>query len=168
MVSTPVAIVSAIGNAARNGVLVKGGVYLELMGEVKAVAFDKTGTLTRGTPELTDAMVAPGAVGPDGVPLTVDELLCLAASLEESSEHPLGRAILRGAEGRGCGAHAVTGFRALAGLGARGEVDGIDVRIGNLRLFEGTAVADAAESLVGPLHAQGKTCLLYTSDAADE
>ena len=164
VISTPVAIVSAIGNAARNGVLVKGGVYLELMGSIKAVAFDKTGTLTRGTPELTDAIVAPGATGPDGVPLTVDELLCLAASLEASSEHPLARAVLRGAEGRGCGAHAVSGFRALAGLGARGEVDGIDVRIGNLRLFEGTPVAEAAAPLVAALHAEGKTTMLLATD----
>jgi Cd2+/Zn2+-exporting ATPase len=166
VVSTPVAIVSAIGNAARNGVLVKGGVYLELMGSIKAVAFDKTGTLTRGRPELTDAIVAPGAVGPDGQPLTVDELLCLAASLEASSEHPLARAVLRGAEGRGCGAHAVTGFRALAGLGARGEVDGIDVRIGNSRLFEGAPVADVAAPLVAPLHAEGKTAMLLATDTS--
>jgi len=166
VVSTPVAIVSAIGNAARNGVLVKGGVYLELMGSIKAVAFDKTGTLTRGRPELTDALVSPGAVGPDGRPLTVDELLCLAASLEASSEHPLARAVLRGAEGRGCGAHAVTSFRALAGLGARGEVDGIDVRIGNLRLFEGTSVAQAAAPLVAPLHAEGKTAMLLATDSS--
>jgi Zn2+/Cd2+-exporting ATPase len=166
VVSTPVAIVSAIGNAARNGVLVKGGVYLELMGSIKAVAFDKTGTLTRGRPELTDALVSPGAVGPDGQPLTVDELLCLAASLEASSEHPLAHAVLRGAEGRGCGAHAVTSFRALAGLGARGEVDGIDVRIGNLRLFEGTSVAQAAAPLVAPLHAEGKTAMLLATDSS--
>ena len=166
VVSTPVAIVSAIGNAARNGVLVKGGVYLELMGSIKAVAFDKTGTLTRGRPELTDALVSPGAVGPDGRPLTVDELLCLAASLEASSEHPLAHAVLRGAEGRGCGAHAVTSFRALAGLGARGEVDGIDVRIGNLRLFEGTSVAQAAAPLVAPLHAEGKTAMLLATDSS--
>jgi Cd2+/Zn2+-exporting ATPase len=164
VVSTPVAIVSAIGNAARNGVLVKGGVYLELMGQVKAVAFDKTGTLTRGRPELTDAVVAAGAVGPDGIALTVDELLCLGASLEAGSEHPLARAVLRGAEGRGCGAHAVTSFRALAGLGARGQVDGIDVRIGNLRLFEGTPVAEAAAPLVAPLHADGKTAMLLATE----
>jgi Zn2+/Cd2+-exporting ATPase len=164
VVSTPVAIVSAIGSAARNGVLVKGGVYLELMGRVRAVAFDKTGTLTLGRPELTDAIVAPGAIGPDSQVLTVDELLCLAASLEAGSVHPLARAVLHGAEGRGCGAHAVTSFRALAGLGARGMVDGIDVRIGSVRLFEGTPVAEAAAPLVAPLHADGKTTMLLATD----
>ena len=164
VVSTPVAIVSAIGTAARNGVLVKGGVYLELMGSVRAIAFDKTGTLTRGTPEMTDAIVADGATGPDGAALTVDELLCLAASLEANSEHPLARAVLRGAEGRGCGAHAVSGFRSLAGLGARGEVDGVDVRIGSLRLFDGTPVAEAAAPLVAPLHAAGRTTMLLATD----
>lgn len=164
VVSTPVAIVSAIGNAARNGVLVKGGIYLELMGSIKAVAFDKTGTLTRGTPEMTDAIVADGATGPDGAALTVDELLCLAASLETHSEHPLARAVLRGAEGRGCGAHVVSEFRALTGLGARGEVDGIDVRIGSLRLFDGTPVAEEAAPLVAPLHAAGRTTMLLATD----
>ena len=164
VVSTPVAIVSAIGTAARNGVLVKGGVYLELMGSIKAVAFDKTGTLTRGTPEMTDAIVADGATSPSGEALTVDELLCLAASLEASSEHPLAQAVLRGAQGRGCGAHYVSGFRSLAGLGARGEVDGLDVRIGSLRLFDGTPIAQEAAPLVAPLHAAGKTTMLLATD----
>ncbi|MDD4238026.1 MAG: cation-translocating P-type ATPase, partial [Desulfotomaculaceae bacterium] len=93
VISTPVSIVAAISSAARQGVLVKGGAYLEEAGALKVVAFDKTGTLTTGRPEIKDIFTAPGH--------TQEELLSIAAAIESCSEHPLALAIMRLAEERG-------------------------------------------------------------------
>lgn len=87
LVSTPVSIVSAISNAARNGVLIKGGAHLERVGMVRAIAFDKTGTLTRGRPAVTEVQ----ALSPE---LSSAQVLALAAAIEARSEHPLARAIV--------------------------------------------------------------------------
>ena len=86
VISTPVAIVSAIGNASRQGVLIKGGAYLEEMGSINAIAFDKTGTLTQGRPVVTDIVVTDG--------YSDIEFLEMAAGIERWSEHPLAHAIL--------------------------------------------------------------------------
>ena len=86
IISTPVSIVTAIGNASRSGVLIKGGAYLELMGTVKAIAFDKTGTLTKGHPVVTDIVAAHG--------YSESEILPIAAGIEKWSEHPLARAVV--------------------------------------------------------------------------
>ena len=95
VISTPASILSAIANAARHGILFKGGVHLENMAGVRAVAFDKTGTLTRGKPVVTDVIPTAGH--------SADELLALAAGLEARSEHPLGgRHRRRGAQARAC------------------------------------------------------------------
>ncbi|MDX1661916.1 MAG: cation-translocating P-type ATPase, partial [Gemmatimonadota bacterium] len=93
VISTPVAVVSGITAAARNGVLIKGGAYLERMGEVEVIAFDKTGTLTAGRLEVTDVVALDGA--------SEGEILSLAAAVETRSEHPIARAIVRAAEAGG-------------------------------------------------------------------
>ncbi len=127
VISTPVSIVSAIGNASRHGVLIKGGAYLEAMGKVRTIAFDKTGTLTSGQVSLSEIL-----------PLVCDEesLLLAAAALEARSEHPLAQAIVRAAQERQLTLPPVTNFQALTGSGATGWIEGHQFWIGNQRLVE--------------------------------
>jgi len=156
VVSTPVAIVSAIGNAARKGVLIKGGIYLEQAGALTAIAFDKTGTLTKGEPTVTDII-------PLGSHSEL-ELLQIAANLEVRSEHPLAAAIVKAAEARGLQAEPAEEFNALAGRGARGVVNGQNVYIGNIRLFGelGVATGPIAEQ-IQRLQEEGKTAMVIYS-----
>lgn len=121
VISTPVAIVTAIGNAAKQGVLIKGGVYLEALGHVDAIAFDKTGTLTKGTPVVTNLY-------------THDEtrLLQVAAAVETKSQHPLARAILQYAFDRKLHVPSVEVFQSVTGKGAQGVVEGKAVYVGSL------------------------------------
>lgn len=157
VVSTPVAIVSAIGNAARNGVLIKGGIYLEEAGALEAVAFDKTGTLTKGEPAVTDII-------PLGS-LSELELLQMAASLEARSEHPLAVAIVKAADARGLKVEPAEGFSALTGRGAQGQVGGQTVYIGNLRLFEERGISTAPIlDRVRRLQEEGKTAMVIGTD----
>ncbi|WAS98416.1 heavy metal translocating P-type ATPase [Nannocystis punicea] len=136
--ATPTAIVVATGVAARRGVLFKNSAALEAMRAVRVVVFDKTGTLTLGRPELQAITPAPD-VGED-------ELLALAASAEQGSEHPLGRAIVVAARARGVGLSAPTGVRAIGGRGLRALVDGAEVWIGTQAWIEAQGVSlDMAE-----------------------
>ncbi len=153
VISTPATILSAIGNAARRGVLFKGGVYVEQAAEIKVIAFDKTGTLTLGRPRLTDLR----ATG-----VTEQELLRVAATLQARSEHPLARATVEAAAERGVAHGEATAFQAVTGRGVRGEVDGHAYRIGNLRFFDDLTVPDRAALAVEVerLEAEGKTCVV--------
>jgi len=123
VISTPVSIVAALSAAARQGVLVKGGLVLERLAEVDAVAFDKTGTLTLGQPEVGD--ITPTA------PWTSDDVLRWAAAVEARAGHPLGRAIVHAASRRGLAWPDVQDFQSHPGRGARGVVDGRVVLVGN-------------------------------------
>lgn len=153
VVSTPVALVSAISNAAKNGVLIKGGIYLEETGALNAIAFDKTGTLTKGEPVVTD--IVPMAN------LAENKLLEMAASLEARSEHPLAAAIVRDAQKRGHQIAPVEDFTAIAGRGAQGTIDGQLVYIGNPRLFDelGISLTPLAKE-VERMQGQGKTAMI--------
>lgn len=155
VISTPVSIVSAIGNASRRGVLIKGGAHLEQMGQIRAVAFDKTGTLTIGKPVVTD-VIPLGNMGPDNV-------IHLAAAVEKWSEHPLAQAIV--AQTKGVAVKQAAKFKALIGRGAQADVDGQTVYVGNRRLFEeiGHALAQY-ESQLMTLEQQGKTVMLVGTD----
>ncbi|WP_254532815.1 heavy metal translocating P-type ATPase [Natrinema gelatinilyticum] len=129
VISTPVSVVSGITSAAKNGVLIKGGNYLEAMGEVDAVALDKTGTLTKGELAVTD--VVPVGNTDDAT------LLRYAAGLERRSEHPIAAAILVRAEGAGVGnLPEPDGFESLTGKGIRGEIGGETYYAGKPALFE--------------------------------
>lgn len=158
VISTPVTVVSGLATAARRGILVKGGLYLEQGRLLRAVALDKTGTLTHGRPALTDT-----------VPLTSlsqSDVLRLAASLDALSEHPVATAIVNGYGDNPLA--NVQGFEALAGRGVKGNIDGHTYYIGNHRLATELGVmTDRASALLDQLEAQAKTAVvLATADQA--
>jgi len=160
VISTPVSIVSAISNAARNGVLIKGGAYLEAAGGLRVVAFDKTGTLTRGEPVVTDVIALDGRAEND--------VLALAAAVESRSEHPLARAIVAAAGQRDIAFTPAQGFQALTGRGASASLDGTLVYVGNLAFFAdaGLPVPEELHAQIARLEGEGKTTMvLATTDA---
>ena len=153
VVSTPAAIVSAIGTAARNGILIKGGIYLEEMGSVQAIALDKTGTLTEGRPVVTDILPLHS--------LPAKDLLALAADVEARSEHPLTNAIVEAAREQGHRVVPATDFQSLPGRGAQASRNGEQILIGNPRLFEerGIPLVPASRP-IAELQNQGKTVMI--------
>jgi Zn2+/Cd2+-exporting ATPase len=161
VISTPVSIVTAIGNAARHGVLIKGGIHLEEAGRTLAVAFDKTGTLTAGVPQVTDVVVFSG---------DERETVRLAAALEKASLHPLASAILRKADELGVGdSSGAEDFRSMTGRGVSGSVDGRMYYLGSPQLFaELNAKAIGDEAITGridELQRQGKTVMALGTEA---
>lgn len=153
VVSTPVAIVSAISVAAKNGVLIKGGIHLEEMGAIRSIAFDKTGTLTKGKPAVTDVVLLNG--------ITEEALLAAAASVEVRSEHPLAASMVKAAEERKLEFAPTEDFSAIAGRGAQGTVNGEMVYIGNPRLFVEMGIAmDEIAVIVERLQNEGKTAMV--------
>jgi heavy metal translocating P-type ATPase len=134
---TPLAILGAIGRAARQGAVIKGGIYLEALGQLDTVFFDKTGTLTLGTPTVAEVQPAAGN--------TVEKLLAAAASAELSSEHPLGKAIVRYAHEHGVATEEPDGFRYEIGRGISAFVDGEHVVAGNRNFLESLGVAVPTE-----------------------
>jgi len=159
VISTPVAIVSAIGNAAKHGVLIKGGAFLEIAANVDAVAFDKTGTLTLGAPKAVAAAAY-------GMPET--QALAIARTIEERSRHPLARAIVDFALERGADALPARDFRAIPGKGARADIGGTTYYVGNAKLFRELGVdMAAAEADAEPMRREGRTLAwIGTRDAA--
>jgi Cd2+/Zn2+-exporting ATPase len=139
VISVPAALLSAIANAARRGVLFKGGAHLEELSKVKVVAFDKTGTLTFGRPELTDVLPQPG-VG-------ADELLAAVARAELSSEHPIARAVMAYAAAQGVAPAEPEAFAAVTGMGVRASWDGEETLVGSPRLMAQAGLTVPAELL---------------------
>jgi Cd2+/Zn2+-exporting ATPase len=168
VISTPVSIVSGIARAARMGVLIKGGVYLEEAGRLRVVAFDKTGTLTTGRPQVTDVIPLPTRPGTQMLPPA--EVLHLAAAVEARSEHPLAAAVLHRMEiekSHGQSSddlahnHTVGDFEAIIGRGAKAEVDGTMCYVGSARLFEEMGwPLDGVGDRLHALQSEGKTALL--------
>ena len=151
VISTPVTIVSGLAAAARKGILIKGGVYLEGGRKLDFLALDKTGTLTHGKPVQTDMQVLE--------PLFEDRAQRLAASLAARSDHPVSMAIARHAEGLSL--ETVDNFQALMGRGVSGEVDGVLYHLGNHRLVEELGLCSPQlEEQLDVLERQGKTVVL--------
>ncbi|MGG1312307.1 heavy metal translocating P-type ATPase [Cohnella laeviribosi] len=155
VISTPISIVTAIGNAAKNGVLIKGGIHLEEAGRISAVAFDKTGTLTKGFPEVTDIVAFGGR--------SESELISIAAAIERGSQHPLASAIVRKAEQMGADLPlSVDDFQSITGKGVKASVDGQLYFIGSPKLFDElrSGITDTARERIRTLQTQGKTVMV--------
>ena len=157
VISTPVAIVSAIGSAAKSGVLIKGGMYLEEAGTISVVAFDKTGTLTRGKPKVTDIIPLNG--------YTADEILAIASAIESRSEHPLGEAIINLARENKLTVPAIANFKAIPGQGAIAELNSIIYQIGNRRFYSENGLLTAPiEEQATSLENEGKTVMFLKDE----
>ena len=153
VISTPVTVVSALACAARRGMLIKGGLYLEQGRQLKTVALDKTGTITHGKPALTDVV----ALGE----LSKEEALRIAASLDTLSDHPVAGAIVAGFSGTPA---KVDNFESLNGRGVKGDLDGVTYYVGNHRLIEELKVCSpAVEEVLDRLEAEAKTAVVLSS-----
>lgn len=162
VISVPITTVATLGTAARHGVLIKGGIYVEELARVRVVAMDKTGTLTRGEPEVVE-------VGVVGDRVSSEEVLVLAASVEQRSEHPLARAIVRAARARYMHLMPVEDFQALPGAGAVGTINGQRVFIGSPAFFAKVlATYPDIQRRVEQWQEEGKTVVLVGySDGSD-
>ncbi len=157
-ISTPVSMVSAITSATRNGVLIKGGEYVEEMKNVKAVVFDKTGTLTEGCLEVTEIKTFNNTVP--------EEVLRIAASLESHSKHPLAKAILKKAKKESLKLEEVHNFTSQTGAGLKGEIKGKIYYLGNKVLFDDiTIFDDDFLSIIDEFEENGKTTVLVGNKA---
>lgn len=152
-------IVSAIGNSAKNGVLVKGGIYLEEIGGLKAIAFDKTGTLTKGTPTVTDFTTVDSK--------DEEKYFSIITALESYSQHPLASAILKEADNRAISYKSVVvdEFTSITGKGIQGNIEGITYLVGSPKLFE-SILTDNSKIIENyqRLQQQGKTAMLLGTD----
>ncbi|MFH1498991.1 MAG: heavy metal translocating P-type ATPase [Verrucomicrobiota bacterium] len=170
IISTPASILSAIGGAARRGILFKGGAHLERMAAIQVFAFDKTGTLTRGKPQVTDIIAggehSPFTAQPSGEAL---DLLRLAASIEARSEHPLARAIVNAAQERRIGLMECTAFQSVSGKGASATVNNRRIAAGSAAYFKSLDCAGLAEAeaRLGAFQDEGKTCVVIGEINAD-
>ncbi|MDQ0481799.1 heavy metal translocating P-type ATPase [Guptibacillus hwajinpoensis] len=152
VISTPVAIVSAIGNAAKNGVLIKGGTFLEKAGSIQAIAFDKTGTLTEGKPNVAEVI---------SLHNNREELIGITRTIEEHSTHPIAKAIIIYAEERKISAKKGENFKAIVGKGAQATINGIEYFAGNPKLFKDMEVPlKEIEECMESLQRDGNTLIV--------
>ncbi|MEO5825115.1 MAG: heavy metal translocating P-type ATPase [Gemmatimonadales bacterium] len=150
---TPAAVLTGIAQAARSGVLIKGGAHMENLGQLRALALDKTGTLTEGQPEVTDVVAYAGE--------DERELLRIAAGIELHSQHPLATAVVRAAEKRELVPSPATDVQSITGRGIRGTVDGNPVAVGNLELWAdvGGPIPDEIRQATDKLQAAGRSTM---------
>ena len=179
--ATPTAVMVGTGKGAELGVLFKNSEALERAGKVNVVVLDKTGTITKGQPAVTDIVISEqlavnslqpfdAAQGKSPItnyqlPITENELLRLAASVEKGSEHPLGEAIWAEATSRGLQLGEAAGFAAEAGHGVQAEVEGRSVAVGNIRMMNARKYPlNGLESEVSRLQSEAKTAMLVAMD----
>ena len=159
VVSTPVAVVTAIGNAANNGVLIKGGIHLEEAGALKAIAFDKTGTLTKGVPAVTDIVTYSG---------NENDLLTITAAIEKGSQHPLASALMREAESKGLDFDklVVEDFQSITGKGVKAKVNNEMYYVGSPKIFEEIhgVLENSQKRQINDIEAQGKTVMVLGNE----
>ena len=152
VISTPVTIAAAIASATRHGVLIKGGSHLEELGRLRAVAFDKTGIVTRGEPEVRELRPVNGR--------SEREVLARLLSVELRSEHPLSRAIVRYARGRGVEPSDATDFAAVEGRGAEAQIDGRRFWVGSTRFAREQAAIEAFEPQLAEMRRADETVVV--------
>jgi len=156
--ATPTAVAAGTGLGARHNILIKDAATLENVSRVEAIVMDKTGTLTEGRPQLTSVMAAG---------LDEGELLSIAASAEQGSEHPLGRAIVEGARQREAALLDAQEFKAIAGYGLQARIDGREVLVGNRKLMDDRSISlDGLEEKAGSLAEAGNTPMFVAIDGS--
>ena len=156
-IATPAAILVGTAKGAQNGILIKGGEYLEIAHKLQAIVFDKTGTLTRGKPSVTDLIATSSH--------TETELLQLAASAEKGSEHPLGRAVVQAAEEKHIPIPDVSCFKAIPGEGVVAEQAARNIILGNRKLMTQYEVdLSPVEEGISKLEEDGKTVMILAND----
>lgn len=162
VISIPITLVASLGTGARQGVLIKGGMYVEELAKIEVVAMDKTGTITRGEPQVTDFV----AMNNDA--MNNEQMLALAAGIEGRSEHPLARAVVEYAAAQGVSPVEINDFRALSGAGAQAAWNGKRVYIGSPVLFQEKLGVDleALTAEITRLQAEGKTVVLLGEETA--
>ncbi|UVS70411.1 heavy metal translocating P-type ATPase [Nitrososphaera viennensis] len=159
-IATPAALMMGTGKGAENGILFKGGEYLEIARKVRTVVFDKTGTLTKGQPEVTDVMALSETMGGQ------QELLRLAAIAESGSEHTLGQSVVRKAKEQGLVVASPESFEVVSGHGLKAGYAGHAIIIGNRKMMadNGVAVPDKVSATMSRLETEGKTATLVSVD----
>jgi Cd2+/Zn2+-exporting ATPase len=160
VISTPVTVVSGLAAAARAGILIKGGVYLEQGGKLRSLALDKTGTITQGKPEVTDVLALKG---------DADASLQLAAALADRSDHPVSTAVSRHWKNAASDLPlaVVSEFEALTGRGTKGQIDGKWYYLGNHRLVEELGICSTStEDVLSRLEGEGKTAVVLCDETA--
>jgi len=158
VISTPITLVSAMTNAARKGILIKGGKYIEALGHVGAIAFDKTGTLTEGIPSVTDVVSLNS--------LAEDEILAIVAAIESHSEHHLAGAVISAARQRDITfrRNAVDHFESVPGKGIRATLGGVPYAVGNHQFcHEEEYCSPEVEHVLNRLQQKGKTTMVLGS-----
>jgi Zn2+/Cd2+-exporting ATPase len=156
VISTPVAIVSAIGNAAKNGVLIKGGSFLEVTGSINTIAFDKTGTLTEGKPTVSEIRA---------LATSEEELLSFALTLEDYSTHPIAKTIVNYAKEKGIQSKNGQLFKSNVGKGVQATIDGVIHYAGNLKLFEEMNVSlGNVKTIAEEVQSKGKTVVIIGTE----
>lgn len=166
IISTPASIISAIANGAKNGILFKGGAYVEQTVEIDTLAFDKTGTLTIGKPAVTDLITFSNGSPVDSTNNHENDMLAIAAGCEQYSEHHLADAIVNEANNRGISPVKVDNMTSTPGQGVRADMNGKSVAVGNLTLFNSnghtwdSGVTEAADRL----RKEGKTVVYVVQD----
>lgn len=150
--ATPTALMVGTGRSAKMGVLLKNGTVLQEIQKVQTLVFDKTGTLTEGKPVVTDI------IGDE------TEVLGLAASLEEASQHPLAQAIVKRASEAGLELHTVENFQALHGKGVSGQIDGKQVLLGNAKMLDGMDISSTYQEKLEELEKEAKTVVYLAVD----
>ncbi|HEY4688720.1 MAG TPA: cation-translocating P-type ATPase [Anaerolineae bacterium] len=165
--ATPLAVTASVGAAAKHGILIKGGLYLEALARADVLVMDKTGTLTLGKPQVTDivdcgmriADLTKAASAQSAISNPKSEILALAASVERRSEHPLAEAIMQEARRLGVHAREPESFEMTAGGGVSAQVDGRQVRVGSPRwlIEHGVTVDESGRASIAQLESEGKT-----------